>query len=180
MSSPEYHRDYYERNKDKKLEQARRWQESNKDHRKEYMRKYYAANKSEKWTGRTDDEKAKYNATRRTNYAASPELRESVKAKVKEWQSANPAKLKTNRLKQYGIGLTEYNAMLAAQGGKCGICGYSDMSKPAFFPLVDHCHATGAVRGLLCMSCNQGLGKFRDDRALLAKAMQYIAAGLDK
>ena len=144
------------------------------------MRKYYAANKAEKWTGRTTEQNAEYNAIRRANYAANPEYRDAVKSKVKNWQSANPAKLKTQRLKQYGIGLDEYNAMFAAQGGKCGICGYSDMSKPAFFPLVDHCHATGAVRGLLCMSCNQGLGKFRDDRALLAKAMQYIAASPDK
>jgi len=39
---------------------------------------------------------------------------------------------------------------------------------------VDHCHKTGAVRGLLCPSCNSVLGMFNDDTALFARAIDYL------
>jgi hypothetical protein len=58
-----------------------------------------------------------------------------------------------------------YDRILAAQDGGCAICG----ALPAVRDLaVDHDHKTGAVRGLLCMSCNTGLGHFHDDPELLA------------
>lgn len=54
----------------------------------------------------------------------------------------------------------------------CDLCGEVG-------PLhVDHCHKTGAVRGVLCHLCNTGLGSFRDSPTLLARAINYLA-GLD-
>lgn len=51
---------------------------------------------------------------------------------------------------------------------RCDIC-----SEPA--PLVvDHCHSTGKVRGMLCQHCNRGLGHFRDKPAVMAKAIEYL------
>jgi hypothetical protein len=57
---------------------------------------------------------------------------------------------------------------------RCGICltPLAEVSKIC----VDHCHTTGAVRGLLCNRCNQGLGYFGDDPDTLVRAAQYLSA----
>ena len=80
-----------------------------------------------------------------------------------------------NWLKKYGMTVGEYEDMVAAQEGRCAICGTTKPgSNGAVSWCVDHCHKTGAVRGLLCMGCNVGLGKFRDDPGLLEKAAAYL------
>ena len=53
----------------------------------------------------------------------------------------------------------------------CEICGSVDDGKRL---AMDHCHDTGIVRGYLCMSCNTALGHFKDDAALLRKAVAYL------
>lgn len=40
---------------------------------------------------------------------------------------------------------------------------------------IDHDHRTGKVRGILCQACNLGLGKFRDDPALIKSAIRYLS-----
>jgi hypothetical protein len=72
--------------------------------------------------------------------------------------------------RRYGITASQADAMLADQGGLCGLC----RSAPAAH--VDHDHATGAVRDLLCFNCNGGLGQFKDDPALLRAAARYVEA----
>ena len=69
----------------------------------------------------------------------------------------------------------EYAELLERQGGVCAICRQPE-SVPGRSLAVDHDHATGAVRGLLCGRCNRALGYFRDDPALLAAAITYLAA----
>jgi hypothetical protein len=74
-----------------------------------------------------------------------------------------------------GIGVPQYEAASAALDGKCAIC---EQACPTGNRLaVDHDHGTGAYRGLLCMRCNIGLGKFRDRPDLLRKAADYLEAG---
>jgi hypothetical protein len=75
----------------------------------------------------------------------------------------------------YGISYEEYQKRLAAQGGGCAICGGMDSgnSKSERLP-VDHCHETGAVRGILCGPCNKGLGHLGDDPARLMSAVAYL------
>ena len=61
---------------------------------------------------------------------------------------------KPTRAKQLGVSDDEYARLLEAQGGGCAICG----AKPKTRRLhVDHDHATGKVRGLLCHRCNRAL-----------------------
>lgn len=78
-----------------------------------------------------------------------------------------------NLLKRYGITLDDYNLMLSKQDCKCLLCGKSH-DKEKFGLVVDHCHNTKKVRGLLCHDCNTGLGKFKEDPELLKKAINYL------
>lgn len=76
------------------------------------------------------------------------------------------------RMDKYGITGDEYRALLFQQDGKCWICGTRpDEGKDL---AVDHDHATGTVRGLLCVPCNLGLGSFRDDIPRLLMAAKYL------
>ena len=74
---------------------------------------------------------------------------------------------------KYGLTHEDVANMLAAQGGRCAICG-GDSPRGKGSWHVDHCHATNSVRGLLCQPCNQGLGLFRDNPDTLEKAATYL------
>lgn len=78
-------------------------------------------------------------------------------------------------VRNHGITIEKYEQMLADQGGTCSICPATE-SVNTWSPLlhVDHDHKTGAIRGLLCHSCNVSLGHFRDDPALLRRAAEYL------
>jgi hypothetical protein len=83
-----------------------------------------------------------------------------------------------NKLKNaYGLTLEDFEAMKSTQNNLCAICGkpnsvirlgrVRDLS-------VDHDHKTEKVRALLCYHCNSGLGHFRDDVEVMAKAITYL------
>ena len=76
-----------------------------------------------------------------------------------------------SRLKyKYGISVCDYDKMKTEQNELCLIC----LMKPIDSLVVDHCHETGKVRGLLCSKCNVGLGMFRDTPNFLINASEYI------
>lgn len=77
-----------------------------------------------------------------------------------------------NYKKEYGITLEEYEAMFSAQGGVCLICLLPERSGKLL--AVDHDHATGEVRGLLCNGCNVALGMFLDDPERIERAARYV------
>lgn len=78
------------------------------------------------------------------------------------------AKRQANFKARYRMTTEEVNAIAATQNGKCAIC-----EKPTEKMVVDHCHTTGKVRGLLCHRCNI-LAAALDDKAYFSKAVSYI------
>lgn len=88
-----------------------------------------------------------------------------------------PAILERNRRSRrkhlYGLTHDRFLEMMSEQNGKCAIC--SAPIQDGRNQHVDHCHTTGAVRGLLCSFCNRGLGCFRDSQIALLNAAAYVA-----
>lgn len=82
-----------------------------------------------------------------------------------------------SQLRRYGITPEEYRAQVAQQANRCAVCGDApdpNGIKSASRLHVDHDHVTGRNRDLLCIRCNQGVGYFRDDPALLRAMAEYI------
>jgi hypothetical protein len=71
---------------------------------------------------------------------------------------------------RYGITKEERDHMLSIQNGLCAICNKDISDKP----YIDHSHDTGRVRGLLCLSCNSGIGSLQDSPEILQKAIDYL------
>lgn len=76
-----------------------------------------------------------------------------------------------NLRRNFGLDYDEYLRMVAAQENKCLICGNEPNGERLS---VDHCHTTGAIRGLLCRPCNTLLGMAKDDPTILARAIDYL------
>lgn len=136
----------------------------------------------------TDDEKRKKKRDYQRKYRE--ENPEKCRASVRRWAAENPTKKRecarswreknprkhreserrSDVKRRYGLTLEEYDTIIARG---CAICGRSEGSMH-----LDHCHATGLVRDCLCSECNHGIGLFKDDPALLAKAIAYLRAHL--
>ena len=78
-------------------------------------------------------------------------------------------------LKKYGLTKEQYYAILDKQGGHCALCPATTSGhNMTDLLLVDHCHNTNTVRGLLCQDCNLLLGCVKDKRKRLIAAMFYL------
>lgn len=78
--------------------------------------------------------------------------------------------IKNNRA---GASLDKFNQLFLDQEGKCAICGLHQEQMPRRIA-VDHNHDTGEIRGLLCDTCNRGLGLLRDNIEVLENAIKYL------
>ena len=123
-------------------------------------------------------EKKKYFAKGMCSHCYDRKWRHEKYIKNSEHREAKKKKAISYHLKGvWGLTLEDYDEMLESQGGGCAICGKSledelrDIGKRL---AVDHCHKTGEIRGLLCMSCNLGISKFDDDPELTTKATEYL------
>lgn len=79
----------------------------------------------------------------------------------------------------YGLSQKEYDSLLWNQNFVCAICEQPETvihhkNNKIRTLAVDHCHLTNKIRGLLCINCNQGLGKFKDNPKILIKAAAYL------
>jgi hypothetical protein len=109
------------------------------------------------------------NARLRLRYATDPEYRANLLLAGK----GRKRNYRKEALAIYGLTIEQYEQMLQAQGGGCFICG----APPEENLCVDHSHDTRMVRGLLCLTCNLGLGHFKDDRRLIHAATHYLWRG---
>lgn len=101
--------------------------------------------------------------------------KECNKNEVKKYVRDNPEKSKDSWTKgrfmyRYGIRLGDdlWHSLIAKREDGCAICG----SRTKL--VIDHCHKTSAIRGVLCHTCNIGLGMFHDDPDKLANAISYL------
>lgn len=109
----------------------------------------------------------------RANYdAMGPEAR---REKHDGFLAAHPGYKQAYHLQhRYGLSLDAYHALLRGQGNKCASCGTDNWG--ASGPHVDHDHATGAVRGILCAKCNQAAGMLDDNPAKARSLADYLEA----
>lgn len=108
--------------------------------------------------------------------------RESILAYGRRWRDENKDKQRANYQRrksayraraiksEYGIDVSQFDAMRESQNGACAIC----LEPFTKMPHVDHCHSTGKVRALLCPDCNIGLGRFKDNPSRLEAAAAYL------
>ena len=80
--------------------------------------------------------------------------------------------------KRYKITLEQWKEMFELQDHKCKTCG-SEISSVTgnndkTRGVVDHCHTTGKIRGLLCHHCNRALGLIKDDKNILKNLIKYL------
>ncbi len=113
------------------------------------------------------------NPSRRRELDAIPENREKKRKERIEFYWNNRERVRSQRMKAtFGITLVEYQAMSERQGGVCAVCGGPPTTKNVL--QIDHDHATGKVRDLLCGHCNAALGMARDNTETLAKMISYL------
>lgn len=133
---------------------------------KEYGKQHYKNNK------------AKYQKQNHKNYLRYKEngtIKRPDKEYMRQYREANAEHLRqlhreSHLRRVYGISIEEYDEMYTRQSGKCKICH----GKFEGTPNVDHDHATGEVRGLLCGKCNAGIGYFSENVTWLARAIEYL------
>jgi hypothetical protein len=122
-------------------------------------------------------------------YRANPQ---ATIDRVRRWQAENPERVKASRRRRrqdsevkqrdraghlrrkFGITTEQYDTMLAAQQGGCAICGRTPRTGSSLH--VDHDHATGAVRALLCFSCNAAIGHLRDEAERVERVLRYLTS----
>jgi hypothetical protein len=103
---------------------------------------------------------------------------QTIEGKTKYKMPRNQAR-RFGLKRYYGLTLETYNVMLAAQGGVCAICKGAETYQPKTYDgpkalSVDHNHATGAIRGLLCSRCNYMIGHSMENPDVLIEGAAYL------
>lgn len=136
----------YQRNRERKLAWQKEYTANNRERVQAYRKAYLAANHD------------RLKAQRRQKAIDDPDYNKA--RKMREY---------------YRLSLADYYEMRARQENRCAICR-DEFDEKKRGPHIDHDHATGAVRGLLCQGCNQAIGCARDDQNILFAAIEYLRA----
>ena len=104
-----------------------------------------------------------------------PAFAERDRKRSAAWIKAHPeyrsmSKHRGNLVNVYGLTPQRYDEMVLSQNGQCAICSCTPTRRLG----VDHNHKTGAVRGLLCSSCNFAIGLLKDSPELIDLAAAYL------
>jgi Recombination endonuclease VII len=126
----------------KRREYMQRWQKKNREKVRERNRQWYADNQEQ------EVEKRRERSRNRDN--------EERNAYMREWRAKNLERVRAvawarDLKKKYGLTPDQYQKLLDETNGKCPVCKRPFNAKG---PVVDHCHSTGIVRGLICSNCN--------------------------
>lgn len=108
----------------------------------------------------------------KVDWAANKAKRRAVKRKQNP-DTSSEADFRQDLKRNYGITVEQFNVMYDSQRGCCACCGKHESEFKRGLH-VDHNHATGQVRALLCTRCNPGLGYFQDSTELLEMAIAYL------
>ena len=106
-------------------------------------------------------------------YKGQRRCKECSKALNKVYMAANKDKQSLYNRRatlrhKYGISMEDFDSILLQQGGGCCVCGSSERL------CVDHNHATGEVRGILCNDCNVSAGTMGDSPSRLRALADYL------
>jgi hypothetical protein len=156
----EYQREWVKKNIESSRASKRRYLEKNRERMNAASRAYRLANRE------------RLEAQKRQWERDNPELVSMATARKRV--KAMNAKLNGDLKYHHDITLENYNSQLEKQGGVCAICLKFEITKHTKRLVVDHDHATGKIRGLLCHRCNCGLGYFKDDPMHIKKALEYL------
>jgi Autographiviridae endonuclease VII len=93
------------------------------------------------------------------------------RTKARHWEN--------NKARDFGINGNAYRKILKIQNNVCAICKNLETAADKKTNCIrrmaiDHDHKTGAIRGLLCSNCNNGLGRFKDSKTYLKSAIEYL------
>ena len=157
-ADPEYNKKQYQKHREKAVLGARRYRQEHKEE--------VSAKDKARYPARKD----KLSAQKKVLYQ---EQRQVYIDKAEEWHREHPEKANGYYRKYHtGCDTETYDRLNKEQGGKCAICG--GVNDRGHSLCADHDHKTGLIRGLLCRTCNLGIGHLQDDPALLRKAADYI------
>lgn len=167
----EYDRNRYESRKEETKYRTSQYKKDNPEKVSVWGKRYRKGNNSKEALRHK-----KYNTENREKVSEREKVyRDKSKVKIQQkgmaYYKANPEKHREKRLKKYGLTIKDYDTMLLLQKGKCAICSGNNKGRNFH---VDHDHETGKTRGLLCNSCNIGLGMMKDNPEILKNAIKYI------
>jgi hypothetical protein len=142
---------------------------------------------SECKTEKDISEFAKNYSKKNLKFGVSYRCKACDSTRAKKYAINNRQKIQKNAreyhlTKNYGMTTTEYESLVSIRNGKCDCCG-SVASETTKHPLnklvIDHCHETGKIRGLLCSRCNIGIGVLGDTLEHTRKAYEYLKRSLN-